>query len=169
MSKFGWVSKTHKKCSNFHNRGGSLLKPTPESKLQPCTPIISEVIGKKEWPKLLSRPSHIKTILLQFGSKLAIQCILSGTASPSVYVWAIFQPSQDPCAKSASKQAILQFISRPSHLVYLQHNGYSKAHIPTTNVWQAEDQQRAFEEWKGQVTLASEHPASTRKYGLLWL
>ena len=52
-----WLSvKTHKKHSNFHNRGGSPLKLTPEvttidahivSKFQSCIPNISEVIAKR--------------------------------------------------------------------------------------------------------------------------
>ena len=55
MSKFGRVTKTHKKHGNFHNRGCSLLKLTPEvttigahivSKFQLCTLSISEVIAK---------------------------------------------------------------------------------------------------------------------------
>ena len=73
MSKFGRVSKTHKKHGNFHNRGSSLLKLTPEmttigthivSKYQSCTSNISKVIAKRVLIKsfqdhLILRPLYI--------------------------------------------------------------------------------------------------------------
>ena len=72
--------KNTKKHGNFHNRGGSLLKLIPEvtiigahivSKSQLCTPSISEVIAKSVLIGFFQDPSHFKTIVHQFVSKLA--------------------------------------------------------------------------------------------------
>ena len=52
MSTFGRVSKIHRKCGNFHNRGNSLLNLTSEMTtigahiVSKCTPSISKVTAK---------------------------------------------------------------------------------------------------------------------------
>ena len=106
MGKFGWVSKTHKKHGNFHNRGGSLLKLTSEvttigahivSKFQPCTPVISEVIAKSVLSNsfqdhLISRPLYLN--------------ILSGTA-PLYMFGPYFNPCQDLSSQFSIKTGYL--------------------------------------------------------------
>ena len=107
-----WLSvKTHKKCGNFHNRGNSPLKLTPEvttivahivSKFLPCTPNISEVIAKSVFDDSFQDHLILRPLYTKFGSKLAIQHILSGTA-PLFMFGPYFNPSQVILSQSSIK------------------------------------------------------------------
>ena len=68
--------KTHQKCHNFHNKGGSPLKFIPEvttlstytmSTFQPCNPNINKVIAKSELDTLLSRPVISRPLYTNLG------------------------------------------------------------------------------------------------------
>ena len=122
MSKFGGVSKTHKKHINFHNRSGSPSKLTSKvstigvhivSKFQPCTPIISKVIAKSGpsnsfQDHLISRPLYFNLGQNQpYGISCQEQplCICLGhisipvkTLVPNQHQNRLFSNSfQDPC------------------------------------------------------------------------
>ena len=74
--------------------------------------------------------------MLQFGSKLAIRHILSGTA-PLYTSGPYLKFLSRPLSQISIKTDYLAIPFKTLALVYLKHNGYRTANIPTTEVWLA--------------------------------
>ena len=156
-----------------------MLKLTPEvttigahivSKFQPCTLVLVKLLHKvysETSFMTISFQDHCTSIWV----KISHTAYLVRNSQPSVYVWAIFNIPFQTLVPIQHQKDYLAIPFKTLALVYLQHNGYRTAHIPTTNVWLA-GWRPATCIWRveGSSHLSPfEHPASTRKYGLLQL
>ena len=133
MASFKTSVKTHQKHHNFHNKGSSLLTFIPEvtttgtyilcQNVSPVSLILVKLSQNSVLSILLSRPlssqDHCTSIWVKIKTYSAF---LSGTNSPLYMFGPYFNSFQDP---SHFKTLVL---------VYLHHNGYRTAYIPTTYI-----------------------------------